>query len=508
MGRYLSLSLLALANQLLVLLLQFLVARKYGAHGQVDAWIAGAALPALFSTVAGSLGGQLAMPLLIHAREKTGDDGFRQELGSLTSLFLVAGFGAAAMLVLLAPSWIRLTVPGLTETVRTEAVWFLRVSAFGLAPGVLGVLLAQAAQARGNFWLPPVTGVTATLAQLAAFTLAPAGVALHWMMLAQAGTAFIVPPVMAAGIRGLKGLRPGALTGQARMFLRRSSPALLIVAGTRINHVVDNFFASGLPEGHLAVLGYAVRGTSILQVALAAPVISIVFAELSRSASTENWEEFTKTAAAAARRATWISAGFAALVAGLGEKGAKLLLGWDVAETGTLAACFVALSGIVAFSAWGSLLARMAFAARLDWLAVTYLGLLPVAFNVILDWALVDHFGVMGLAAVTSLNAFIGLPLMDWRLRRSGRSAGEFYVPLVRVILSAVMTAFILWNAPLPEAGSSAGLVFQIVILGAAGLAVFGLLAALLGDRSASEILRSLRERPSVAPAGGGMGVA
>jgi len=491
MGRYVTLSLLTLLDPAVTLCLQFFIARRYGVHGTVDAWIAGMTLPAVVSTVAGSLGSQLVMPVLVHASETEGETGFHRELSAMFTLFLAAGLVSAFILAGGAPLWVRLTAPGLSDQVHNRAAWFLSVSAVGLVPGILTVLYSQAAQALGRFRIAPVLSVSASLSQLVAMFLAPSGDEIYWMMVTQVAVSVLLLPVLAAyGAEAgwVRFLRPTPRTSE---FLRRAVPALIIVASTRVNHAVDTFFASYLPQGKLSALGYAIRGTSILQAALAAPVISIVFAELSKSAAREDWDGFAGQGLDVARKATFISAGVAAVVAGLGWRGARLLLGWGpgAADSETLAACFVALSGIIAFASWGSLLARICFSSKMDSVAVVYLGIVPVIFNAILDWLLVDRFGVAGLAAATSFNALIGLPLVDWQLRRAGKAGGDFYRPLLRALGCAIVTGAVLWHLPLLFGTSSARLALECVLLGTAGLGTYTLLATLLGETLPKELL-------------------
>ena len=60
----------------------------------------------------------------------------------------------------------------------------------------------------------------------------------------------------------------GSLAHEVRLdifrLLVRAGPVLLIVASSRVNLTVDTFFASSLPEGQLAALGYANRAVGLL----------------------------------------------------------------------------------------------------------------------------------------------------------------------------------------------------------------------------------------------------
>lgn len=497
MTRYLLVSLLALTGQIFSLLLQFLIARRYGTVASVDAWIAAQAIPAVISTAAGSLGGQLVMPALIRAAEQEGKEGFRQASGEFLSLFALTGLAVSLPLVLAAEAIIGWTVPGLGEEAKDMAGWFLRVSAAGLPAGIVFVFFAQAAQTRERFLIAPVVSVLMLAGQFGAFLAAPTGRELHWVISAQALTAWLGLPLIAfLGLdwKPAPRLRPG---NAAMSLIRRSVPALVIVASVRINHAVDNYFASGLPEGHLAALGYAVRSTAILQAAVAAPIMSVVFAGLAKSAARGEWDQFASDAGLAARRSLFISMMLAVLMAGLGARISVLFLGWGAPFDGIsrLAWCLVVLSGITAFAAWGSLLARVCFAASLDRLAVVYLGIIPVIFNLVMDWLLVEPFGVIGLAAVTSLNAVLGLPLLERTLRKKGRIAGGFYLPFFRLVLCAGITGAALWFCPPVIADGTLTLTAEIILLGITGAVLFLILAGLLGDDTPRYLVDRFRRK-------------
>jgi len=492
-SRYLLLSLLTLIEQLAALAVQFFIARRYGAHGEVDAWIVGASLPALFSAVAGSIGGQLVMPLLAKSREERGEEGFQTELAGFLNLFFWISCGTALALAALPGFWTGLLAPGLASGTRDSAGWYLAVLSAGLIPGLAGLLYSQAAQASGKYVYIPLLGLASALVPLGAVLLAPSGAELRWMAAAQVLAALVsalFANLLGVRSRWVPSFRLSAGTGE---LLRRTLPALLIVAATRLNHTVDNFFASFLPEGELSVLGYAVRATSILQAALAAPVISVVFSDLSALAAKGDWTAFSAQAAASGRRSVFLSVGFAAVIAGLGPRLATLLFGFGAGESAHLARCFVALSGIVAFAAWGSLLTRVCFAARMDRVAVIFLGIVPLLFNILLDWLLVGRYGITGLAAVTSLNALIGLPVVDAVLRREGRISGPFYGAFFRSAGCALLTGILLWNLPPLFGRDTLSLAIETALLGFCGLAAYSLLTSVLGETALRELLEELR---------------
>ena len=119
-------------------------------------------------------------------------------------------------------------------------------------------------------------------------------------------------------------------------------------------------------------------------------------------------------------------------------------------EIGT---CFVALSGLLVCGAWGGLLTRVCLAAG-EWRMLRwYQGWLPMCSNLVLDALLVSRFGVAGLAAVTSLNALIGLPLLERALLRRGVLRSSTLPGLARNALAGALVAVALRQLPAPTDG-------------------------------------------------------
>jgi putative peptidoglycan lipid II flippase len=486
------LSLIALANQLVVLVAQFLVARRFGVQCVVDAWMAAQVLPALAGAVLGALAGQLALPALVAARERGGGEQLHRSVTELLTLF---GLGSAVLggaLALLAGPATGLVAPGLAAESRETAIGLLRILALGLMPAGATLVLSQAAQTQGRFvavaCLAPATGVV----QLAAFLLAPPDRALHWMIAAQAGFAFLLLPIcgaLAGTWRRPCLARPSRVS---RELLARSVPVVLILAATRVNLAVDTFFASSLEAGSLAALGYASRTVFIIQAVLAAPIASIVFVRLSRHAARDRWGDLARSARSATERGFFLSIAAVMVVAGLARPAAAMLLGQaeSAVAVHTVAACLVALSGSLMCAVWGSVLVRVCLAARRDLFALLSLGVLPMISNVLLDAALVGRAGVGGLAAVTGLNAVGGLPIIDHLLCRRGVLCGPLYRPLLRFALAALPPGALLLAVPVWSGAS-----FLAQFAGLAGLALVGLLGyVLLVQALGGNVPRLLRD--------------
>ena len=91
---------------------------------------------------------------------------------------------------------------------------------------------------------------------------------------------------------------------------------------------------------------------------------------------------------------------------------------------------------------------------------------------------------------MTSINAVIGLPIIDHLLRRRGVLRGPLYRPLLRFALAALPPGALLFAVPIWSGAS-----FLAQLAGLAGLALAGLLGyALLVQVLGGNVPRLLRD--------------
>ncbi len=426
-----ALSSIALLGQVAALAAQFAVARRLGADSVVDGWVAAQNIPALAAALLVAVAGQLAMPELAKLRETGGECAFKEGLAGLARRFALLGCAIGA--VALFPAWmIDAFTPGLSASARHEAIRLLPPLALGAAPAGLVAALIQSAALRGRHLLCASFSPLAAAASLVCFLTAPPDDALPAMVWAQTVATFLTLPwcfrLAGLSLRDMFSLRSKTALGLVGVV-----PVLLIAGSARVNLTVDAFFAASLHSGELALFGYATRGVALLQAVLVAPVSGLVFASLSQAAARGAWRQFADETRRATLAGFALSVPAALLVALLGFDLATFLLGPEEADAArmTVTHCLWALSGIVVFGVWGSILARACIASGNLGAAVWFLGIIPIALNAVLDAWLAPRFGVAGLAAVTSLNAVIGLPILHIWLARQGVTRGPLLAPLL-----------------------------------------------------------------------------
>ncbi len=489
-----GLSALALLAQGLQLALHLFLARRYGAGPQVDAYVAAVTAPQLLVALLVGPSSQLLIPLLVRERE-AGEGAYARARNAL--LVAVAGFGAgAAALLALAPQlWLGLVAPGLHGEAARLASGHLRWAAPALVPGALGAYLAQTHAVRGRFAVPAWIAALSSAGLLLGFLSYEAAYGLQALLIGQlvaqslAATALLVSEL--GRLPGPLALRHAALRQVASLGL----PVLVVAANTRLSAAVDRYFASLLGDGSLALLYYADRWLVLTHTVVAMPLVAVLYTRLARSRPAGDDAGARDTSAALSgtlfaglplAAGTWVAAPDLAAVLLAGAR-----RGASPEAMASLALCLRAYVGALALAGTGSLLVRVFYVARDTWTPMCWGGLLPMLANVGLDALVYRRFGVVGLAAVTSLNAILALGALAAILARRepellGRELARGTLRAlagctVIVALGAMMTQLLPGNGP----GVAALRLAWLGVLSAGGYLAA---TALLGSPEAREI--------------------
>ncbi len=493
-----SLTLLSLLVQLAQLALQLLVARLYGTSAEVDAYVAAMTAPALLSTFLLAAGSPLAVASLSREWAKGPEDYARAR----DSLGLVV-FVLCALFALLVGAFPRpvlgVLVPGLSGQALAIAPLYTRWGALSLLPGALSAYLTSAHHVRQKFLAPAAAGVTASAVALGGFLVVHPSWGIEGLVICQFAAALLSAFWLASSeykaVRWIWSRAHPVLAEVGGLFL----PVVVSTAASRVNMAVDRFFASFLPTGNLAVLHYADRWVTFSQAVLSLPLVAVLYTRMARAHA--HPEKSARAGEEAFQAVTYVGAALAAWTwLASPELAAALLSGAAPAgSVQTLSDCLRAYAGVLALGGFGSILAR-AYYVRGDTRTPMILGgLLPMALNVILDWLFVKRFGVVGLAAVTSLNAFVGVPLAAWVLRRRAPEilGRDFALTCLRSALSCAFLGPLLWALRnLLPGDDLAAVLARLAIFSLAGPALYLATSRLLGSQEARQILTLRKEAP------------
>ena len=248
--------------------LQMVLAAKFGARMEMDAYLAASTIPTLITTVLLTSLNVTAVPVFVEYRIKKDETESWKIASSFINLALL-GLGAIALLGILGASrLVHLTVPGfgtggeaLTLTVNLLRVLFPSIVFSGLAG-----LLSSVYYSQRKFTLPSLApALNGLVVLLVTFGLASR----IGIMSVAVGT--LVGSVIQFGL-----LLPIILTGKRYHFqldyrhpgvvkiAKLMLPLLLGAVFYKANTVVDRFIASELAEGSISYLGYAFKVANVL----------------------------------------------------------------------------------------------------------------------------------------------------------------------------------------------------------------------------------------------------
>lgn len=486
-----SVSALTALAQIGQLAIQLAIAWLYGTSAQVDAFAAAVTLPNLLAALIIGTSSQLVVPALAKRLAQS-----REAYTRARNALLVAGGAVVAILAAVPAAGgsfvISVVAPGLSEAANALAPRYLVWAVVALVPGALSAYLAQTHALREQFRLPRVVGLGGIAITLACFVAFHERLGLEALLLGQ---------LAGAGLGAVALLLSELRTGRGSLVWRdpllaelawASLPVALVAASTHLNVAVDRFFASTLASGSLATLHYADRWLALTQAVLAMPVVMVLYTRLSREAASGG------LSAASARKgvsaALFIGFPLAAwtLVAAPDLAGLFLARHEDPEATRALSDCLRAYAGVLALLGLGSFLVRAFYADGDTRTPFWFAGVIPVVFNVILDWALVSRFGLTGLAAVTSINALVGLPLLCAILGRriGGIWNAEFLGQIIRILLASLILGGALYG--LRQAFGGEGIradAARLAVLSLVGPPLYIALSWALGTRHARELL-------------------
>lgn len=236
---------------------------------------------------------------------------------------------------------------------------------------------------------------------------------------------------------------------QVRRVMRLMVPALLGVSVMQVSLMIDNFFASFLPQGSISWLYYSDRLTYLPLGVIGVALATVVLPNLSRHHANKNDLHYSATLDWALRLellvgvpaavALFILAG--PILATLVHRGA--FDAHDVIMTRqSLCAFAIGLPAFMLIKVLAS-----AFYSRKDIRTPVKIAALAVVFNIIFNFILIHSLRHAGLALSSAIAAMINASLLVWLLlrRQIFKPAIGWRLFLLRLVIANTVMAAILW---------------------------------------------------------------
>lgn len=484
-----------------------LLAARFGATYTTDAYVVAQDIPTtMFAAISASLV-MVFIPVYRTVVEREGDAAGWRLVNTILNVILLVAVGLMSVGYLVAPVFVPRLVPYLpqsaldlaTALTRTMLPMVIFVAAAGVAAAVLN--------ANKRFTAPSLVGLVNNVAVVTALLLVTEPHQIFWVAgavvlgaLASAAIQFPLLPGLGFRYRLVLDWRNPWLKEIGRLIV----PVLITTMAVQLQNFVDRYLASGLAEGSISALNYAVRLNSLPYGIIGVAITTVLYPNLAELAARGERDELRQTMARGLRTLAFVLMPMALgvivfsrpLVQVVFERGAFRA---DATAATTFALQFYALG--ILFFGWVDFLNRSLFALKDTvtpmWIAVSMVGL-NVGFNLLLVGPL-QHGG---LALGTSLSAMVGVGLLLTQLRRRlGRIEGG---RMVRDLSLTAATALAgaglgyLAYGMVARVAPGGALAAQVLRL-AAGLGtivvVHVVLAVLLGNREVAGFLASIWQR-------------
>lgn len=410
---------LSFAQLLIQFATQLVLAKYFGASGEMDAYVAALAPPTVIATI---LSGSLAYVLVPVFSDRMIAGGQREakHVTAQIGIYLVILSGAAATGVAIAPRPIvELMCPGFPAEQRELTAKLLRLLAILIETNSLIAFLNALHHCHRRFALPALAGVIGTLVTLGYVWLLHVSQGIHavaWgVVIGSAATVTILIPQFLRDTIELRPLWTPLQTG-TRQALALLAPLLLGTVFWRLDPLLDRFLGSYLSEGSLSHLGYAWRFTTALMMIGTSGLSIVAFPAIAAHAAANRQAELRLELAHAVRFLLVLLVPICVGIAAFRLPVVRLLFErgkFTSADTQAVAQLLVLYLGLVAGGSLGDLLARSMYAlhdTRTPVIVSTVSFLVAAALKLLFVFA--ADMGVQGLAAATSIYHLLAMALL------------------------------------------------------------------------------------------------
>ncbi|MEO0085745.1 MAG: lipid II flippase MurJ [candidate division WOR-3 bacterium] len=412
---------LTLVAKVLGFLREAVVAALFGTSGMVDAYRIAEVLAGLGTSLGRQGFDVAAVPLFVERRLCSGETGQRRMLSSFLSLGLVTAI-VVTMLTIVAA----VLLPRFYRSPGRSVIGLTLLMLPAAAAAIVASVAAAWFNSRRQYAIPRLFDPTVSAVAIIALLLLASrwhiyGLAAGWSAGHVAALALAVLPLSLGGRRLLGRLSDPAV----KELLRLTLPALPLALIQPLNVAVGRAFAATLPQGSVALLGYADRLFALPAGLIVASITPVFFTQAAELSAAGCAADLNRRCARILKRLAilLIPAGLLLfplarpLVHVLYERGA-----FSAAST-ELTARALAFYGLGLFPYVAAALLAAALRSRKNATAPLFAVAAGISVNCALSAALVRHLGVPGLALAGSAGVTVTAICLWLVLGRTGRIA-------------------------------------------------------------------------------------
>jgi len=513
-----------LLSRLIGLVRERTLGRTLGAGVEADVYAAAFRIPDLFFyLLAGGALSIVFIPIFTAHLERGDERRAWRSFSVIANTLLVAALALIPALLWAMPSLTRLAAPGFTGEQAEHLVRLTRIVLPAQIFHMIGGLLGASLLARDRHIVPALSPLLYNIGIIAGGLISGSAEGFAWGVLAGAFAGSFALPLWVCLRGGLKWTPAFSVSDpDLRDWLRMSLPIMLGWSIVAMDDPLITRFASRLGAGETALLNYAKTLMRVPMGVFGAAMAYAAYPTLARLFAQGRTAELRGALASAIERVLLLAfASQVILTAGGPEIGTLVYTARRIppADLETLGLYLSLFS--VGLPAWSLqiLLSRGFYARRRAWLP-TWLGTGIMVLFVPVYWQMGERFGGAGLAVTSALAistyALLLAALLHRELDREergaaagpgaqGESDGSPRRPARRTVwfaargLAACLagTAAGLWAARLlgAPATTAAGALGRLFIIGGAGTAVYGAVAAATGILPVARALAAFSRR-------------
>lgn len=417
---------------------EILIAAQFGANREADIFKTATRIPQLFYSCIGAALTTTFIPIFSNVKEnrQKANEFFNNILNIMCIICIILSFIGIIFSRQLTELMVKnFENEALLRTARMSIIVMPSIIFLALSGLYTGYL-----QSYGKFLQPALTGISADLVVIFAVLF----FAKYGIMAAI--IAFLISSVVQMLIQ-----RPfmgeykykfyiNLNDSNVRKMLMLAIPTLISTAAAQINVMVDSTFASGLPAGSIAIVGYADRVSSIINQVFIVSLTTVFYPMLTEKFSQKDEEGFQDLFKKSVNVIIMVAVPLVFGVAVLGEPVVRILLehkNFTHDATLTTANCL----RFLAFSSLGysimDILGKVFFSVK-DTITPMVNGFIMIILNIILIITLVPKLGIIGLVLATTISANVMAIVMFIELKLKLKHIN--FVPIAKMFAKAMFS--------------------------------------------------------------------
>ncbi|MDR1944064.1 MAG: polysaccharide biosynthesis C-terminal domain-containing protein [Synergistaceae bacterium] len=442
-----TLSFLMMLSKPLGYVRTLIIAWAFGTSAGIDAYHVANVIVALFAEGLGIAIESAVLPEMVRVRKELGDEsGSRALLAVITRIVFFLTVLLCAAFAIAPGVLIRIFASGFdAERIRMGAVMIWCLLPFTVTT-MTRPLAGTWALFNEKYTLSSICGMAFNFVAIPTLLLLIPVIGVYSVAVCMSAANLVTLSIFLVSLRGVPVRTPVSLIppGSLSKVGLNVLFSLLITSSGTLYLLVDRYFASRLPAGSVAAIGYGGSILLIMNAAVLSP-LSFFLAKISRLV-TENLDE----AENAVRQSVALAIAYILPACFIAAAAARplisLVYGWgnfDARSVDMTATCLAGYSLGMVFAVGCNILYRFA-QARQRLGRITPLLYVSVCVNALLNWILVTRFGLLGLALATSLaqiisfviyyKSMMGYPLGRFLIR------SKFFHQLALVSVCAILT--------------------------------------------------------------------